>query len=261
MRRIASPLFLLLLLLLPTGALAQGFAAQVLPPRFEERVQPGGVFRNVIEVQNASAVPARFTVRTADWVLDEQGEAIFEYALQPGSCRPWVGLEAGEIQLDGNGRKRFRFEVAVPANAPSQQCRFAIMIEGQPQPNASGIMVSGRIGIIVYLNVGDAAAHLAIAGTAVDTVEGAQVPILSVSNDGNAHGRLEGYVQATDAEGKRTTLMPSMLPIMPGTTRAIPLFPVPEPDGKLPALAYPVRLKGELQWDKQRIPVEATADQ
>lgn len=260
MRRTVAALLALSLLLLASGAAAQGFAAQVLPPRFEDRVEPGGVFRNVIEVQNASAAQARFNVRTADWVLDGNGEAIFEYALQPGSCRPWVGLEAGEILLEGNGRKRFRFEVAVPPGTPSQQCRFAIMIEGQPQPNASGILVSGRIGIIVYLNIGDAAAHLSIAGTAVDTVEGAQVPVLSIANDGNAHGRLEGFVQATDAQGKRTTLVPSMLPIMPGTTRAIPLFPVPEPDGSLPALSFPVRLKGELQWDRQRIPLEATAN-
>lgn len=253
-------LSLALLLLASTGAAAQGFAAQVLPPRFEDRVQPGGVFRNVIEVQNASAASTRYTVRTADWVLDESGEAIFDYGLQPDSCRPWVGLEAGEIQLEANGRKRFRFEVAVPANAPSRQCRFAIMIEGQPQPNASGILVSGRIGVIVYLNIGDAAASLSIAGTSTDTVEGALVPVLSVANAGNAHGRLEGFVQATDPEGRRTTLVPSMLPIMPGTTRAIPLMPIPEPDGTLPALSFPLRLQGDLQWDKQRIPVEATAE-
>lgn len=261
MRRIVPLLAALLLFLAATGAAAQGFAAQVLPPRFEDRVQPGGVFRNVIEVQNASNAAVRFNVRTADWVLDDTGEAVFEYALQPGSCRPWVGLEAGEIQLEGNGRKRFRFEVAVPPGTPSQQCRFAIMIEGQPQPNASGIMVSGRIGVIVYLNIGDAAARLSIAGTSVDTVEGLRVPVLLIANDGIAHGRLEGFVQATDADGQRTTLVPSLLPIMPGTTRAIPLFPMPEPDGKMPALSFPVRLKGELQWEKQRIPLEATANQ
>ena len=259
--RLPARLIALLFLLLAAGhAAAQGFAAQVLPPRFEDRVQPGNVFRNVIEVQNASQASARFTVRTADWALDDSGEAIFEYGLQPDSCRPWVGLEAGEIQLEANGRKRFRFEVAVPADASSRQCRFAIMIEGQPQPNASGIMVSGRIGIIVYLNIGDAAANLSIVGTSTDTVEGAIVPVLSVANGGNAHGRLEGFVEATDAGGKRLTLVPSMLPIMPGTSRAIPLMPVPEPDGTLPALSFPLRLKGELQWDKQRIPLEATAD-
>lgn len=260
MRVTAALLAALSLLLFAPWAAAQGFAAQVLPPRFEGRVEAGHVFRNVIEVQNASASQARFNVRTADWVLDANGEAVFEYALQPGSCRPWVGLEAGEILLEGNGRKRFRFEVAVPADAPSQQCRFAIMIEGQPQPNSSGIMVSGRIGIIVYLNVGDAAARLSIIGTSSETVEGMLVPVLAVANDGNAHGRLEGFIEASDATGERTTLVPSMLPIMPGTTRKIPLFPVPEPDGSMPSLAFPVRLKGELQWDKQRIPLDATAD-
>ena len=122
---------LALLLLAPAAAFAQGFSAQIMPPRFEDRAQPGGVFRDVIEVANISPVASRMKVSTADWVLDEKGTAQFSSALAPGSCRPWVGLEAAEVRIEPNSRKRFRFEVAVPANAPSGQCRFAIMIEGE----------------------------------------------------------------------------------------------------------------------------------
>src|SRR5690606_14552724 len=104
----------------------------------------------------------RFGVRTADWDLDEQGEVAFDYALAADSCRPWVGLEAREIRLDPNGRKRFRFEVAVPPGTPARQCRFAIMIEGEPQKTGAGVAVAGRIGVIVYLDIAGAAAALRI---------------------------------------------------------------------------------------------------
>ncbi|GAB2494695.1 hypothetical protein [Arenimonas alkanexedens] len=241
-------------------ASAQGFDAQVLPPRFEDAVKPGAVYRNVIEIQSGSLNPARFRIRTADWILAASGDAEFEYALSPDSCRPWVGLEANEIVVDPNGRKRLRFEVAVPEGMPSGQCRFAIMIEGQPQKTANGMDVAGRIGIIVYLTIGDGAARMSVIDTRVITVEGKDVPAVTVVNDGNAHGRLEGFLTATDAVGKRWTLTPANSPILPGARRDIPLIPVTDGASADTKLTFPLQLRGQLDWGSQRIPVEVTAD-
>lgn len=238
---------------------AQGFDAQVLPPRFEDSAKAGTVYRNVIEIQNQSLTSTRYGIRTADWVLNETGEAEFDYALAPGSCRPWVGLEANEVVVDPQGRKRLRFEVAVPADAVSGQCRFAIMIEGPPHKTASGMAVAGRIGIIVYLTVGDGAARLSVVDIKVAAQEGQEVPVLRVHNDGNAHGRLQGFLSGLDADGKRWTLLPSGSPILPGDTRDIPLFPVSEKDEPRPVLSFPMQLRGQLDWSSQRIPVEGTA--
>src|SRR5690606_36173437 len=186
-------------LLLPSFAAAQGFSAHVLPPRFEDSAPPGTVYRNVIEIQNTSPEAVRFGVRTADWDLDENGGVNFDYALAADSCRPWVGVEAREIRLDPNGRKRFRFEVAVPEGTPARQCRFAIMIEGEPQKTDSGMAVAGRIGVIVYLDIGGASARLRVAQARVASVQGQEVPVLTVVNEGNAHGRLEGFLDSRDA--------------------------------------------------------------
>lgn len=251
-------LLALLGLLLASGAGAQGFAAQVSPPRFEESAKPGTTFRNVLEITNDSSLPARFLFRTADWSLSGDGTAVFSYDLAPGSCRPWVGIEASEIQVPANGRRRYRFEVAVPANAPSGQCRFAIMVEGDPAAMPDGgLQVGGRIGIIVYLTVGDGAPVLTYLGTRVAEVNGRKLPLVSIRNSGNAHARLGGYLDAIDGNGKRITVSPSADPILPGATRDIALLPLGEgPNAPEPPLTFPLRLKGRLEAPPLRLDID-----
>lgn len=244
-----------------TAASAQGFSAVVSPPRFEGSVQPGNTYRNVVEIGNVSGEAAHFTVRTADWTLQPDAGVQFSDALAAGSCRPWVGVEASDITIAANGKRRYRFEVAVPADAPRGECRFALMIEGDPEPVKGGapIPVSGRIGVIVYLAIGDAAPRLQVVDQHVATVDGSEVPVLRIRNDGDAHGRLEGFVDGTDAGGRRYAFAPSSLPILPGETREIPLQPQPDQrDGPPPVLAFPVRVMGHLDSGSQRIDVDAT---
>ena len=252
----------LLLSCLSSGpAHALGFSALVSPPRFEDSAKPGETYRNIIEITNVSENSAHMTVRTADWTLQPDNGVQFSDALAPGSCRPWVGMEAPEITLGGNAKRRYRFEVAVPADAPAGECRFAIMVEGDPEKlkGAMAIPVSGRIGVVVYLAIGDAAPQLQLAGQRVGTVDGNVVPILSVRNTGNAHGRLEGYVNGTDASGKRFAFAPSSYPILPAETRDIALVPEADQTGTpTPAIAYPVQLKGRLDWGSQHLDVDAT---
>src|SRR3546814_2450812 len=183
---------------------AQGFSALVSPPRFEDSAKAGETYRNVIEITNVSAGAAHFTVQTADWTFEPDATVEFSGALAPGSCRPWVGLEAAEINLAPNAKRRYRFEVRVPTDAPAGACRFAIMIEGDPQivPGGAAVPVSGRIGVIVYLAIGDAAAQLEVVGHEVRTVDGNDVPVPEVRNSGNAHGRLQGFVDGRDADGR-----------------------------------------------------------
>lgn len=242
---------------------AQGFSALVSPPRFEANAKPGDTYRNVIEIGNASDSPAHFAVQTADWTLKPDAGIEFSDALAPDSCRTWVGLEAAEVNLAPNGKRRFRFEVRVPADAPSGECRFAIMVEGDPSTPAGGaVPVAGRIGVIVYLAIGDAAPNLQVTGYSVRTVDGSVVPVLTVRNDGNAHGRLQGFVDGTDAGGKRYAFAPTTLPILAGETRDIALMPQADKDDQPPpVLTWPVRIQGKLDSGKQRIDLEQTFSQ
>ena len=244
-------------------ALAQEFALVVSPPRFEDRTKPGTTYRNVFELNNTSAKAAKFKVETADWALDAQGAPVFGQSLAKDSCRPWVGIEANDITVKGNGKRRFRFEVAVPADAPRGECRFAIMIEGEPQPARGNVPlpVSGRIGVIVYLAIGDAAPKLVIAETRSIDAQGSRIPSLRVRNDGDMHGRLDGYLAGVDAKNQRFVLVPDSSPILVGTTRDIPLYPQPPSDGvQPPAIVYPLRIKGRLDAERQRLDIDTTLD-
>lgn len=248
-------------LLIANAALAQGFEAQVAPPRFEETAQPGSILRNVLEITNGSTRSARFLIKTSDWQLVPDGSVQFSDALAPGSCRPWVGIEAPEIQVAPSGRRRYRFEVAVPPDAPDGQCRFAIMIEGEPQLQPDGsLQVTGRIGIIVYLTIGKGAPVLSYLGTRVDAVQGRDLPLISIRNAGNAHARLTGFLEAIDANGAKVTMTPSSDPILPGTIRDIALIPIGDgPNAPEPKLSFPLRLKGTLESPPLRLDLDDQA--
>lgn len=251
-------------LLAPACGFAQEFALVVSPPRVEDRVKPGSTYRNIIEINNTSAKAGHFLVSTADWKFDAQNAPLFTSNLTPGSCRPWVGIEAKDITIKGNGKRRYRFEVAVPPNAPRGECTFAIMIEGEPQVARGNVPlpISGRIGIIVYLAIGDAAPKLQVLETRTATVQGRRIPMLRIRNDGDMHGRLEGYLAAIDAKGQRIVLMPDNSPILVGATRDIALFPQTEGNAASPPdIAYPVRIKGRLDAERQRLDIETTLNQ
>lgn len=252
---------LVALLMATTQANAQGFQAQVSPPRFEASARQGTVFRDVIEVSNPGQTAMRLKVSTADWALDASGTAQFSASLVPGSCRPWTAIEATLIEVPANARKRFRFEVRVPPDAPDGQCRFGIMFEGEPTPVPGMVMpVAGRIGVIVYLDVGKGQAQLKVVGSGIGVVNGQTLPYLRVENTGNAHGRLSGLVDGTDAKGKSWTFGPSTIPILPGATRDVTLMPLVA-QGESADFAFPVRIKGRLDWRDQRVDVDVEAGQ
>jgi hypothetical protein len=245
---------------LPAAALAQGFAALVSPPRFELTVKPGERAREVMEITNASAQSARYRLKTADWTLDGNAAVQFDEALRPGSCRPWVAVEARQINVAAGGKYRYRFEVAPPADAPAGECRFAILIEGDEQnvqtPGGPAFPISGRLGVIVYVTMGGAEPKLEVTGGRVAKVNDEDMPVVLVKNVGNAHGRLAGFLNGTDAEGKKLEFTPATLPILPGETRAISLVLYKERDEPV-KIAYPITIRGKLEWgDKKSTPFE-----
>lgn len=234
---------------LPCAA-AQNFAAVVSPPRFEITARPGERVRHVVEISNAAQQPARYYLRTADWSLDADAGVSFSDELAPGSCRPWVAIERRQIEVPGGGQYRYRFEVEPPAGTPDGECRFALMIEGDEQTVRTaagvGVPVSGRIAVIVYVAIGQAAPDLAVVGTTVAELNGRALPALEVRNSGNAHGRLAGFLTGTDASGRKLEFAPSSLPVLPGETRRVALSASDGSD-QAPELSFPVTVKGTLE--------------
>ncbi len=234
---------------------AQGFAALVSPPRFELAAKPGKTLRGVIEVSNRSTASANYVIHTADWTLSRDFSVTFHDDLQPGSCRPWVAIERPEVEVPGGGTLRYRFEVAVPPDAPPGECRFAVMIEGAKPSIAVSkgldVPITGRIGVIVYVAIGDGAPDMELLGPTIATLNGRQVPVIRVHNGGSAHGRLSGFLTGTDAKGISYDFTPSDFPILPHEEREVFLTPSTATNDH-PTLTFPVTVKGTLEWGKHQ---------
>jgi hypothetical protein len=247
--------------LCPLLAQAQGFSALVSPPRVETAVKPGSTTRQVLEVTQVGNQPGRFRIYTADWKFSDNGSLDFTEALTPGSCRPWVALERRELTVGANGKTRFRFEITPPPDAPATECTFAIMFEGQDtsavtQGNLS-FPVSGRIGVIVYAGLPGTKAELQITKHYVGS-DTARLPTLDIQNTGTAHARLAGMLTGVDAKGVALEFTPYTLPVLPGKTRPIALGANTENGKPAASIAYPVTIKGTLEWGSQRLPFERT---
>jgi len=199
-------------------------------------------------------VPSRYRLHTSDFVLGSDYGVTFHEELLPGSCRPWVAIERPLVALPPGGTIRYRFEVQVPADAPAGECRFAIMVEADEASLAKAgevqLPIVGRIGVIVYVEVGDAAPQLEVFGPAIVNHNGQQVPALRVHNAGNAHTRMSGFLSGKDATGSKYDFTPSDLPILPGEVREVVLTPSTADDAN-PTLTFPVTVQGTLEWANQ----------
>lgn len=259
LQRPSGPIATLALAVLAPGVAAQGFAAYVSPPRIVAQAPAGQTLRQVIEVQHVGLQRGGYRFYTTDWTLQSDQSVVFDTELAVDSCRPWVAIERHEVALDPGARHRFRFEVSPPAGTPARECRFALMVEGVDPARVQGAVnfpVGGRIGVIVYVAVGDAAPRLSLAGARVESVNGRPTAVLLVHNRGTAHGRLDGFVTATDAQGRRFELAPADLPILPGDIRTVPLNPVAEPGQKAIDPSFPLQVTGTLEWGRNRLPLD-----
>jgi hypothetical protein len=258
--RISAVLGLALAVLAASAPVAsQGFAISVTPPRFELAVKPGERTRQVIELSNAFVQPTTLRVKTADWKFNADDTVVFEDALAPGSCRPWVAIERRELVVPGGGAFRYRFEIAPPADAAPVECRFAIVLEGDEQSvatsGAATVGVVARIGVIVYATVGDVAPKLDVVDAKLLIRNGAAVPVISVRNTGNAHGRVTGFLSGRDGNGRDLEFDLSTLPILPGETRSLEMVARQEGNETV-KVAFPVTIKGKLEWGDQSTPFE-----
>lgn len=259
----ASRLMALLLpaALLPAAAFAQGFAAYISPPRFEVQADAGKPLRQVLEIQHVGQQKGNYRVYTADWTFNPDNSVSFSTELAPDSCRPWVAIERRELSIEPGARYRYRFEITPPADTPPRECRFAIMVEGLDAAQVEGAVkfpVSGRIGVIVYAAIGDVAPALSITGTETMQINGQPTAVVRVRNGGSATGRLEGFLDATDANGQRAEVSPADLPILPGETRRIGLAAVAANAKTPPTLRFPIHVKGQLESGTSKLPLDAS---
>jgi hypothetical protein len=246
-------------------AAAATFAAVASPPRFELSGKAGDTVRDTLEISNADAEPGNYRLFTNDWTLDPSGGAAFQDELAAGSCRPWVALERRSIVLNPNVSRKIRFEVQIPPGTPAGECRFALMIEqdestlSQAMAGNLPVPVQGRIGVIVYVRIGDAAPKLRLVDVSLASVNGMPTPVARVVNEGNAHDRLDGVVGAVDGDGQKINFVVSQRPILPGETRQLPFSVYLMDAAEKPIIKWrtPLQFKGSLEAESGlKIPLD-----
>jgi hypothetical protein len=247
-------------------ASAAPFEIAIMPSRFELAAKSGARLGQTLDIHNVGTAVTEVSVRTLDWSYSPEGEISYLDALQPGSCRPWVLLERKTVKVPARGKAGFRFQIEPPADAPRGECRFMLAIEGvEPAYRAAvgqggaslSLPVTGRIAVAVYVLANGAEPRLALSQAGMRELHGRRTPYVTVSNTGDAHGRLDGSLDATDAAGKRFEMVPEGTPVMPGQTRLIALQPKASADGQAPAPVYPLKASGTLDWEKGGFKVNA----
>ncbi len=249
------------------------FEVSISPSRFELSGKSSNRIGQSIDIVNLARASTELSVRTLDWTYSDAGGATLVDELLPNSCRPWVTLERKTVKIGAGAKYPFRFQIDVPADAPRGECRFMLAIEGVEPAYKSLIQggsanlslpVSGRIAVAVYVAINGAEPKLEVTQVASRVSEGAgagvgakSTPILTVRNTGDAHGRLEGVLDAVDAKGVAFELMPEGTPILPGQTRPIPLSQKTEPNQKPVDVAYPIKVTGTLDWERGSFKVKA----
>ena len=259
---------LCLLLLAATPAVASGFSVLVSPPRLELAGKPGEVIRDHIEISNPDNRPISLELRTADWDMSETGATTFyPPELQPGSCRPWTRIERHSLRLPPQASKRYRFQIDIPAAAPAGECRLALLLQAPEEEavmaraDALTIPVQGRIAVVIYVAVGDARPELQLEEIRLEEINGQLLPVAVLHNRGNAHARTAGFVDATDARGKRLEFAVATLPILPGQTRKVPLQRTLVEGDAAEGLAAPLDVSGSIEWQTGKIPVDTRIKQ
>ena len=251
-------LFALLLWFMGIAAHAAPFEVAVSPSRFELTGNSGERLGQSIQIQNLGRSNTILRLRTLDWMYSAQGKVDYYEALQPGSCRPWVTLERSSLQLRAKEKRTFRFQLDIPASASRMECRFMLAVEAlepahRTQLESGGasldLPVSGRIAVAVYVSLNGAESKLQLKKLSMGEVNGKRVPLVTVSNTGDAHGRLSGVLDAEDANGWRFEMGPEGTPIMPNQTRTLPLLVNREPSEAKREVAFPLKTSGQLDWE------------
>lgn len=264
--RLTSSSLALAALLGAASALAAPFEVAISPSRYELSGKSASRVGQSLDIINVGRSATEVSVRTLDWSYSAEGGVTYVDELLPNSCRPWVTLERKTVKIAAGARAAFRFQVDIPADAPRGECRFMLAVEGvEPAYNSViqgggaslSLPVSGRIAVAVYLGVNGAESKLALTQVGFNEINGKKTPVVTISNTGDAHGRLDGSLDAVDAKGVEFELVPEGTPIMPGQTRTLPLSIKTEPNQKPPEVTYPVKSSGTLDWERGSFKVNA----
>lgn len=160
----------------------------VSPPIFEFKLQDRTPTQS-FKVINYSQKPVTFRVSVHNWTLNESGDT---QILPPteNSLDQWIVVNPVEFTVPARGEQTVRFAVRPKVPPQAGEYRAMFFLDTVPDPNATGVVVQGRLAIASYAYMGDV--------TRVGTLEGITIrknPLtagFTVKSEGTAHLRLQG---------------------------------------------------------------------
>ncbi|MEM9667360.1 MAG: hypothetical protein AAF950_00415 [Pseudomonadota bacterium] len=228
----------------PASANAFGIGLQ--PTTVEISVEPGDTNRQVVNIANVHTEKTiSLTLGLADWKLDGEGQISLS---PPGegeaSAATWTRFSPAFLTLKPGETEQVIVDIATPSRLNrSGDFRFALLastILPEERSGQSGVWKKYQIASLFYLTTGDAESVPVIQSSELKTNEqsGEKLLHLEISNDGNAHARLQGTIDIDD-NGRRESVAIGNLVVLNNATRN---YSTPLPGDIAPDASIEVRL-------------------
>lgn len=211
-------------------AIAQGIDIQ--PSSVEIPAEPGERYRQMLTVTNLSDEVSRgLTVGLADWTLSRQGKLVLSpEGTDERSATGWTRITPAYLPLAPGQSGKVIVDIIVPAKpAASGDYRLALMAS-EVAPGANGRMQKTEGASLFYLTIQPAMSAPDVSGVRVAVKASEPRLELDLTNNGNAHARLEGDIRIEGRNGTARTYPVTNLVVLDASDRtfAVPL------DGPLP---------------------------
>lgn len=223
--RKASSLVLSVITLLSGIPTANAIEIGVSPPRMEINLNTKTSRSNTITISNLSDKPVEMKAYVRNWKMNEKNQ-LEDAASTENSLDQWIIFTPSRFTIAPRKTQTVRFAIRPKVKPAAGEYRAVIYLqEAAPasSPDADTINTVGRVGVVVYAHAGEIKRVGTVNSVTVDTKPNQVQAVFDVSNQGNAHIRIEGQYAIWHA-GK-----------YPGAKATEPLKNVGNTNAKLPA--------------------------
>lgn len=119
-----------------------------------DHLNPGATISRRFEVMNGTDEAVRVRLYPAAARVADGAFTIIE-GRSENELTGWVEVDPGEVTLEPGGRASARLSIAVPNDATNGEHYAAVVAELPPIETDSPIVVAQRVGIRIYLSVGE----------------------------------------------------------------------------------------------------------
>lgn len=223
--RKASSLVLSAMTLLSGIPTANAIEIGVSPPRMEINLNAKNNRSNAITISNLSDKPVEMKAYVRNWKINEKN-MLEDVPSTENSLDQWIIFTPSRFTIPPRKTQTVRFAIRPKVKPVAGEYRAVIYLqEAAPasSPDADTINTVGRVGVVVYAYAGEIKRVGTVNSVTVDTKPNQVQAVFDVSNQGNAHIRIEGQYAIWRA-GK-----------YPGAKVTEPLKNVGNSNAKLPA--------------------------